>query len=1735
MENYNYGISLTGTESISPIAKKAEIALARLRAETRRQVTATGGVTKANRMYAKELTETTKKNVTGSGKNKVYTQTQKQLEKSLSNSLEATSKISKETTTYGKIGDTQNKRVRKQIESYRESNKTIAKSSQSQNQLQKTLSLTGAMHKKNTEQITAHGKAIKSHSENLESSGRQYTKHQSSIKHTNIANTKAIEGSKKQIAATKKVSAANQYMDKLLNTSNKSFQKWNKTQEAATVRANAATEIRKKGIKAIDSGLRTQLKTQTKVINQIQETGITGSAAYRQQSEAILKVNSAMKQHGASWGNLQKKMGKGLEFIHKAGMLFLTTLGPIFLVGAAMRTLQQVSDYLLGSFIKLEDALFELRKTAGISLKSMWEIGAELERLTMLMPLSAEELAKIAATAGRLGIRGKKNIIEFTKTVAMMATATDLSAEDAAQALGKLTAAFDIPIENVKYLGSVINELSNISASSASEIVEAMKRVGAAGKLMGFTAEEVAAMASTLIDMGHASERSGPFSKDTEILTKSGWKRFDKITLNEDIYVLDRDTNKLKLEKPLDIIVEDHTDKPMIHIKSKHIDLLTTPEHLLYVSTPYYNNWQSVHAEELLKWKRIKFKCSCDWDGEHPEFVVLPALTNKFKPVKEKQIPIEDYIFYIAMFIAEGNFRINPIKGDYVLDITQDDRNPAYLEIVKIHERLKQCGINYNISKIRKEKPHLKRFSLRSKQLYLNLQSIGFDKDKKSYDKIIPDFVKTLDRKLLRIFLESYALGDGSVRKDSYFTIYSSSKKIIDSLQELCLKAGYVGRISILSGWEFQNVAKAEYLSFTRPAYALYVQKKQSKIDPTIDSHHDFDESNPSVETIKNYKGNVYCVSVPSEIIYVRRNGKPVFAHNTRIRRMFTEMARKSHKMAKQMDIDAVEWSRSIEENPSKALEVYLGYLKDLKPIKRQTEAHEVFGKVGGFAAVSLAQNIKIYQEHLKVANREMMYGSSLIEEFGIAVGKTSAQLQILTSRTEVARRAMGEDLIPIVINAKKAWADFLMVLSGTTYGMEYMRKGTNLTNLSILKLNAGLELSDNDLNDLERGLNRFGSEMKYTNLLIKGGEMTIGEFQDAMQSMSHEELKSFQITKDLNSGMGALETRFLTINEAIYDYGGGIGAVTKALESEGLMTDDIEEGQEELFKSYNKTEKAKRYLTEVTDELNRLEKEEPENAEAIAGAQKEKADAIQYVDYVTKKATEHTLQFGKVIYDTSQTELAAKRISEKHLPTLKNFGIFHEDITNAILDENDARQVELKELAVEAAILSSNTDLWKKWASVVPKANVKTIRSMNDSAEAVDYFHEVLLEFGYTVEWVAGQPQIISDESITSVGESIEKMDELLDSTDALTYGIGDLIQIERERETILKVINNLQDTLIHGSMDYTSLVFDEVEAKKDIAELRRRAPPQVKNELALIDKEIAAINDLINADEHEEASKRKMALADRYAMKATELLTGSNVMSSKQQLNELDIIMRYIKLSDRSLKYDWEKVDAVAQMNAGYEVLGVSEEKAINKAVEATEVIDELADKLGLYPSKLEPVADLIEEAIAVPDIDTTGVDAIVVQINDILAGLELPEIDVELLKDVLKTVQETAETLPPTEIDIGLSPEYFLTAWENLKTEIEPLELKVKLIPELGIKEALGLKVEDTAQHGLPYVPKTGLYKIHEGETVLTKSRKEVAEIKSGNTYHFNFGGISLSPDYPAQRMMKDIEDYATSHII
>ncbi len=163
----------------------------------------------------------------------------------------------------------------------------------------------------------------------------------------------------------------------------------------------------------------------------------------------------------------------------------------------------------LGEAISFESAMADVRKVVnfdeGDDIKKM---SADILKMSQTLPVTANELAAIAAAGGQIGL-GSKDVREFTGLVTKMKVAFDMSAEDVGDSVAKIKNILGISLKDMEDLGDSINNLSDNSASKAREIIDVMKRTAAAGKQIGFTKEQIAALSSSFISLGKGPEVAG--------------------------------------------------------------------------------------------------------------------------------------------------------------------------------------------------------------------------------------------------------------------------------------------------------------------------------------------------------------------------------------------------------------------------------------------------------------------------------------------------------------------------------------------------------------------------------------------------------------------------------------------------------------------------------------------------------------------------------------------------------------------------------------------------------------------------------------------------------------------------------------------------------------------------------------------------------------------------------------------------------------------------------------------------------------------------------------------------------------------------------------------------------------------------------------------------------------------------------------------------------------------------
>ncbi|WP_265018047.1 MULTISPECIES: phage tail tape measure protein [unclassified Wolbachia] len=275
-----------------------------------------------------------------------------------------------------------------------------------------------------------------------------------------------------------------------------------------------------KQMKAIEKPSKT-LKAE---FDKAKTSAIKAKEAYLKKRDALHSFNEEVRKSGRNIKSLvsdQYKLGSSIEVLKgKYGKLGSAIRShQSFLASKAHFKSQIIETIGLGLTlaapikvaVDFESAMADVKKVVKFvqndTKDEALKFAKELKKLSREIPLSAAELAQIAASGGQLGI-DKNDLIKFTTVVAKMTTAFDMSAEEAGNAIAKISNVYGIKVDGMENVGNIINHLSDNTAAKAQEVVLTLNRIGGNAKQFGLEVDQASSLASTFISLGKQPEKA---------------------------------------------------------------------------------------------------------------------------------------------------------------------------------------------------------------------------------------------------------------------------------------------------------------------------------------------------------------------------------------------------------------------------------------------------------------------------------------------------------------------------------------------------------------------------------------------------------------------------------------------------------------------------------------------------------------------------------------------------------------------------------------------------------------------------------------------------------------------------------------------------------------------------------------------------------------------------------------------------------------------------------------------------------------------------------------------------------------------------------------------------------------------------------------------------------------------------------------------------------------------------
>nr|WP_243638220.1 GTP cyclohydrolase I FolE [Rubrobacter taiwanensis] len=316
------------------------------------------------------------------------------------------------------------------------------------------------------------------------------------------------------------------------------------------------------------------------------------------------------------------------------------------------------------------------------------------------------------------------------------------------------------------------------------------------------------------------------YDRETEILTRRGWVRFDEMDVEDEVAQVDPDSLRMSFVPPRNLVRYRYSG-PMYRWRSDTVSLMVTPEHRMVYRAEWDLRWSVAPAYAM-----------------PPAFYVPQAVKWDAPDVRRvdfagESVSGDDFAAFMGMWLSGGWMRSDE-RGVAVSRNAEGGTD----EIRALLQRL-PFGFRRAVCKDRSERV---RFESGHRGLYEALRAFG-----KPEVRCVPDEIKGMSARQIELFLRWLAPGEGRI-------YMSGSCRLMDDVQELLLRVGETGALRICKDHARIEVrTRGERPEEDCGSWGRLRAEHLERVD--------FDDE-------------VFCVSVPTGAVLVRREGLPVVSGN---------------------------------------------------------------------------------------------------------------------------------------------------------------------------------------------------------------------------------------------------------------------------------------------------------------------------------------------------------------------------------------------------------------------------------------------------------------------------------------------------------------------------------------------------------------------------------------------------------------------------------------------------------------------------------------------------------------------------------------------------------------------------------------------------------------------------------------------------------------------------------------
>lgn len=326
----------------------------------------------------------------------------------------------------------------------------------------------------------------------------------------------------------------------------------------------------------------------------------------------------------------------------------------------------------------------------------------------------------------------------------------------------------------------------------------------------------------------------------SQALSKTkGWVNYEDLKVGDEILAFNRDIGESEWQKVERVNVFDY-DGDMIRLKTKHLDVLSTPDHRWVVTKPNkiskLDNTKVLTSEEL-------------YNSDKPYAIPIRAPHNN--QVKARYS--DAYVAFLGWYLTDGYLK----NGNIVRICQSNTANPHKVDI--IDSIMEELGVEFS----RREKNQVI-WEIRDPEFVYKLNRLVPER------KLNMKLLTRLTNPQLSILLENMRLGDG-------WSIWATGDKtqgeLLQALVVLCNNTSSMYELSHegdLSYFKDKKPSKygQEFVRATKTSYGV----KFSNFRKSVNTKNTYNSENNL--TKEKYVGKVWCPTVKSGAFFTRVIGE---------------------------------------------------------------------------------------------------------------------------------------------------------------------------------------------------------------------------------------------------------------------------------------------------------------------------------------------------------------------------------------------------------------------------------------------------------------------------------------------------------------------------------------------------------------------------------------------------------------------------------------------------------------------------------------------------------------------------------------------------------------------------------------------------------------------------------------------------------------------------------------------